>query len=436
MSKKKAAAYRGVRKGAYLSRRVFSKAANFSGRVEQKADRIIHGTDPTTQIHDKVLFEKIYADALPEIVPIHPSLPLTGRPAYVTLFIPSLQRSSFFGGTATALIFAGMLAKEKGFPLRIAETLVHGKATIVELSMFFRSHDIDLGENDITLLNLAGRKYNHYGYIDIHPDDIYVASAWWDAHLLQKLPLQKKFVYLIQDYEPIFYNNSDQYIYSEATYKNESFIPVCNTELMLTFMKSKGYDYIAKNGLFFEPAVGINRSKKATKKGDKKRLFLYGRPSVHRNLFYGALDALNHAFGSYTLVASEWEVFMAGQDNIPDILLDGGVTVKNLGKLTMDEYYAFAETVDVALSLMLAPHPSYPPLELASLGAKVVTTTYETKQDLSLYGNNVTIVRPERNELIKAIVAASVDTSTPKINIGSDWQAALAPTIKKISKTI
>lgn len=436
MSKKKSAAFRGVRKGAHLSRKVFSKAANFSGKVEQKADRIIHGTDPTTQIHDKVLFEKIYADALPEIVPIHPSLPYTGRPAYVNLFIPSLQKSSFFGGTATALIFAGMLAKEKGFPLRVAETLVHGKATIVELSKFFGSHGIDLGENDISLMNLAGRKYNHYGYIDIHPDDIYVASAWWDAHLLQRLPLQKKFVYLIQDYEPIFYNNSDQYIYSEATYKNESFIPVCNTELMLTFMKSKGYDYISNNALFFEPAVGINHSRKDAKKGDKKRLFLYGRPSVHRNLFYGALDTLNHAFGSYALNASEWEVFMAGQDNIPDILLDGGVTVKNLGKLTMDEYHDFAASVDVALSLMLAPHPSYPPLELASLGANVVTTAYETKQDLSRYASNITIVKPERDELIKAIVAASKDTSKPKVNINSDWHSTLAPTVKQVSRLI
>lgn len=434
MSSKKSAAFRGVRKGAHLSRRVFSKAANFSGKVEQKADRIIHGTDPTIQIEDTVLFEKIFADALPEIVPIHPSLPLTGRSEAVVLLIPSLQKSSFFGGTATALIFAGMLANERQMPLRIVETLVHGKAKPSELISYFKSNGIDIEPSQLSVINLAGRKYNHYGYLDIHPEDVFIASAWWDAHLLQKLPLLKKFIYLIQDYEPIFYNNSDQYIYSEATYRDESFIPVCNTELMLDFMKSKGYEYIAQNALFFEPAVGINRKPIIKNATDKKRLFIYGRPSVHRNLFYSALDAVNHAFGSYALEGSEWEVYMAGQDNIPDILLDGGVTVKNLGKLSMDEYYDFAQTVDVALSLMLAPHPSYPPLELASLGARVVTTSYETKQDLSRYADSILVVKPERDELIQAIVTAAKPAPQSKQAIGSNWATSLTPIIKKVSK--
>jgi O-antigen biosynthesis protein len=440
MSKKKSAVYRGVRKGAYLSRKVLSKGANFSGRVEQKADRMIHGTDPVSTIHDKVLFEKIFADALPEIVPIHPSMPLAGRKASITLLIPSLQKSSFFGGTATALIFAGMLAKEKNMPLRIVETLVHGKLRSSDLADFFESNGIDLTVDELSLLNLAGRKYNHYGYLDIHPEDIYVASAWWDAHLLQQLPLLKKFIYLIQDYEPIFYNNSDQYVYAEATYHSESFIPVCNTKLMLDFMECKGYEYIAKNALYFEPAVGINYKSNENNKNkstDKRRIFIYGRPSVHRNLFYSALDAVNEVFGTNQLDSSEWEVFMAGQNNIPDILLDGGVTVKNLGKLSMEEYHEFAKTIDIAVSLMLAPHPSYPPLELASLGAKVVTTSYETKQDLSKYSKNIIVVKPKRDQITKAIISSSKSKNINDMaNISSDWHEALRKPIRNLSSLL
>lgn len=444
MSKRKAQAVRGVRKAAYISRKVFSKAANFSGKVENKADRIIHGTDPTIQIHDKVLFEKIHAEALPEVVPIHPALPKTGRTGAATLFIPSLQKSSFFGGTATALIFTALVAQEKGLPIRIIETLVHGLASSADLSAFLQSVGIDFPDSEISLVDLAGRKYNHYGYLDMHPDDIYIASAWWDAHHLQQLPLLRKFVYLIQDFEPIFYNNSDHFILAEQTYHHDNFVPVCNTKLMYEFMSSKGYNHIAKNGLWFEPAVGVGHRvgySPAKQTGEKKRLFIYGRPAVHRNLFHTALEVVNQAFATYMLDSLEWEVYLAGQDGLPDILLDTGITAKNLGKMSFEAYYDFAKTVDVAVSLMLAPHPSYPPLELASLGAAVVTTKYENKTDLSAYSKNIIITDSTIPALLEALqTAAGIDHQTRTANakaiaLPATWHDALGDVVKKVGKT-
>lgn len=442
MSRRKAQAFRGMRKAANISRRVFSKAANLSGKVERKADRIIHGTDPTIQIHDKVLFEKIYAEALPEIIPIHPALPKPGRSGSVTLFIPSLQKSSFYGGTATALIFAATIAAKKKLPLRIVETLVHGLAKEEELQSFLKTKG-GIIINDFELVNLAGRKYNHYGYLEMHPDDVFMASAWWDAHLLQQLPLGNRFIYLIQDYEPIFYNNSDQFTYAEQTYHKENFVPVCNTKLMYDFMSQNGYDYIAKHGLYFEPAVGIGKKyghniKK--KPGEKRRIFIYGRPSVHRNLFYTALDSVNKAFSTYQLQNEEWEIFMAGQDKLSDILLDSGITVKNLGKMGLDEYYSFARTIDVAISLMLAPHPSYPPLELASLGASVVTTKYITKTNLSSYSKNLLVTDPTQEAITAGIIKAASMTHEARIkhaqnsSIPTDWQTTLKNTVAAVVK--
>lgn len=445
MTKRKTQAFRIIRKGAHIGRRALSKAANISGKVEHKADRIINGTDPTIQIHDKVLFEKVRAEALPEIVPILPALPIPGRLGAVTLFIPSLQKSSFFGGTATALIFTGMVAKEKGLSLRIVETVVHGHAKSEDLRKFLKGYKLNFLDNDIELLNLAGRKDDHYGYLGIHPDDVFIASAWWDAYLLQQLPLLKKFIYLIQDFEPIFYNNSDQSLLADGTYAKENFVPVCNTKLMHKFMSYKGYTYISKNGLFFEPAVGIGKRigySLPKRLGEKKRLFIYGRPAVNRNLFQTALEAVNQVFRNNKLQGAEWEVFMAGQDKIPDILLESGVTIKNLGKLSFDEYYQFARTVDVAVSLMLAPHPSYPPLELASIGATVVTTKYETKTDLSMYSSNIYITEADGDSIAKALVTASALPYEKRLkyakqsNISHDWQANLTETVKSVSKLV
>lgn len=438
--------FRGIRKSAFLSRKVTSKAANFSGRVEKKADRIINGTDPTVQIHEKVLQEKVFSDALVETTPIHPAMPLPGRPAAINLLIPSLQNSSFFGGTATALIFAADIAKKKQMPLRIVETLKHGKAKVSQLAEFLGSQGYLFTIEDITLMNLAGRKYNHYGYIDIHPQDIYIASAWWDAHLLDKLPLLNKFIYLIQDFEPIFYNNSDQYVLAEETYRNKSFVPVFNTKLMYTFMKSRGYAGIpTKNPLFFEPAVNVGKRvgyAVEKQRNQKRRLFIYGRPSVHRNLFYRALEVVDNSFASEGLEPNKWEVYMAGQDNLPNILLDCGVTVNNLGKLSLDDYYSFAKTIDLGLSLMMAPHPSYPPLELSSIGAVVVTTKYETKEDLTSYNGNIVTSDSTTSSLVSALKCASELSYAERIrnaestNLPNDWHSSLKSVVDHLEKII
>ena len=62
-----------------------------------------------------------------------------------------------------------------------------------------------------------------------------------------------------------------------------------------------------------------------------------------------------------------------------------GHKLRNLGKLTMQDYDRVLRTAQIGLSLMLSPHPSYPPLEMAAYGMVVVTNRYGTK-DLSIYG--------------------------------------------------
>jgi hypothetical protein len=152
------------------------------------------------------------------------------------------------------------------------------------------------------------------------------------------------------------------------------------------FFVARGYGSFAADGVYFEPACGVGGGEGETpglvrRQGEKRRLFLYGRPTVERNLYYSALLAIDRALGDARLAGGEWEVFSAGNDGLDEVVLDCGVPVVNLGKMPLDEYYAFARTVDVAVSPMLAPHPNYPTLEFASLGATVVTTMWESKRD-------------------------------------------------------
>lgn len=432
---------RSARKSAHIGTKALHKALNITTRVEDKATRILTGVDTTIRVQDSVPIEKLLYHYMPGVTPLNPAMPAVGSTPSVTLLIPSLDNKSFYGGTATAIIIAAKLALKTNRQLRIFETTKPG--TKAPLTPLFKRYGIPMNADDVSLTDVSGRTHNIYGYIPMHADDIFVASAWWDAKVIQDLPRAKKFLYLIQDFEPIFYENSDRYVMAESTYKRDDFVPLCNTKLMFDFMSDRHYPAM-RDGLWFEPAAGLPDVdiNSIDSKGRKKKLFFYGRPNVSRNLFHIGLKGLDHVFSEGMLDGNDWELYMAGQDNIADIRLSSGYMIKNLGKMTMDEYVSFTRTVDVAVSLMMAPHPNYPTLEFASIGAGVVTTKYANKQDLGNYSKNIFTSDIAEDSIAGAIKKAGMLSdetrrkNTRAATIGHDWDAALDPSIDKIAKLL
>jgi hypothetical protein len=444
MSKAKRFTIRGARKSAHISNKILHKTLHYTTRVENKATRILDGTDMSFQIDDVAPLEKVYYSSLNYITPINPALPRVGQKASIVLLLPTLDGKSFYGGTATALIVAGRAAVLQKRPLRIVQTLKTG--TPDNLVGFFAGEGIKLKEKDISVSSVADRAYNVYGYLPMHPEDTFIASAWWDAYLINQLPLTKKFIYLIQDFEPIFYNNSDLYVLAESTYKFDSFIPLCNTKLMYDFMADRSYNTSFKDGRakWFEPAVSrLDSGQRQMKKpGEKQRLFLYGRPDVHRNLFFTALNAIDYSLKAGFLKPDEWEFFMAGQDHLPDIKLSSGDVIKNLGKMNMRRYTEFSKTIDLAVSPMMAPHPNYPTLEFASIGTRVVTTKYANKIDLSKYSKNIIMSDIDAESMAGAInqaVNLSNDDTLKNLKknmIESNWSKAIDAQLLAIHKVL
>lgn len=443
MSRVKRLTVRTARKSAHITNKILHKTLHFTTRVEHKATRILDGTDMSYHIDNVAPLEKVYYSSLNFITPLNPALPRVGQQASVVLLLPTLDGKSFYGGTATALIVAGHAAVLQKRPLRIVQTLKTGIPD--NLEGFFAGEGITLKESDITVMSVADRAYNVYGYLPMHPDDIFVASAWWDAYLLNQLPLTKKFIYLVQDFEPIFYNNSDLYVLAESTYKMDSYIPFCNTRLMYDFMQNRKYSAFQKGDAeWFEPAVSrlASGKRQPKKKDEKRRLFLYGRPDVHRNLFFTAINALDYSLKAGFLEPGEWEFFMAGQDHLPDIKLSSGDVIKNLGKMNMQHYTEFSKTIDLAVSPMMAPHPNYPTLEFASIGARVVTTKYANKTNLDNYSKNIIMSDIDAESMAGAIneavkltdkaVAANLQTTT----IAGSWSDAIESKLKTILKQL
>jgi hypothetical protein len=70
----------------------------------------------------------------------------------------------------------------------------------------------------------------------------------------------------------------------------------------------------------------------------------------------------------------------------------------SFGKVSLDEYSDHLLRSSAGLSLMISPHPSYPPLEMAAFGVRVVTNNFANKNlsPRSPFLNCVDEVTPKR----------------------------------------
>lgn len=428
-------ALKGIRKASHVSGKAVRRTGSIIGRIENKTTKIID-RKTRTKTSNSVPVDDFFYKNYPYLFPIHPALPNIGQKPSVTVFVPSLVKRGFFGGIATLLITSAALAKKLDMDYRVVQTSgFEKKSTVLE---FLEENGISISTDRFSMLDVSYRNTHKFAYLPLHPDDVIVVSAWWDAHIASQLPLKKRFLYMLQDYEPIFYNNGDSQQLAEATYFSNNFAPLCNTELMYKYFSVNSYDYITKNAAWFEPAVALKPEKSKNNNEKAKKLFLYGRPQVERNMFYTAIKALDIALQDEAFNKYHWTIYSAGQSDVPDISLKSGHIIKNLGKMEINKYYDFVLDVDIALSPMLAPHPNYPTLEFASVNSMVVTTKYKTKDNLENYSKNIILCDPNAESMASGLIDAAKKHNIGKVvsssNINSDWIKTLDAPLDNLIK--
>lgn len=128
--------------------------------------------------------------------------------------------------------------------------------------------------------------------------------------------------------------------------------------------------------------------------GPRKLLF-YARPEQHaaRNLYELGVLALRAAVAAGTFAADGWvfEGIGAGRAFAP-LSLGPARVLTLLPRVDLDEYRTLLPGYDVGLSLMLTPHPSLVPLEMAAAGLVTVTNTYANKSAAALQGLSANLV--------------------------------------------
>ncbi len=365
-------------------------------------------------------------------------------PLRVNVLIPELTLSVFFGGYLGKFQLISKLV-DHGLAVRVItlDHYVQDAATIAGIEekypefvgLFSRIEIVD--------------RYDRAEAVPVHNRDVFLATTWWSAHVAEAARRhtgKAAFVYLIQEFEPFTFAMGSWYAAAMESYSFPH-RALFSTALLQQYFQAEGigvFDTQAGSGsgsCSFSNAIVDGALYPAPAKignagaGGRRRLLFYARPEVHasRNMFEMGISGLIVALQQRLFPADDWEFIGIGSASA-DFVLHGGAVLRMIGKMGLDEYYRFLQTVDVGLALMFTPHPSLVPLDMASFGVATVTNTCLNKDEAALraISPNIVPTPPTIAGIVRALGAAKAlalrqprSERVGRVNWATSWDAAL-----------
>ncbi len=353
----------------------------------------------------------------------------------------SIDANSLLGGVATALIVATKFANHYGYELRIITRTT--SVNPIDYENIMRISGVESAKNISYYSDFDRDATGNKDFkLDISRDDIFFATSWWSAEAIKKTTLRKRFFYIIQEVETYFYPHGGEHYLCSQVMKDENIDFIINSHFLNEYFENNEPN-ITDNGTYFEPAFPITQYKpQLFEKKSKYNLFFYARPNNPRNLFSYGVRLLEKAISSGIINTNEWDIYCAGQQ-IPELRFSNGYAAKNMGQMSWQEYGNFLKDMDLAVSLMYTPHPSYPPFDVACSGGVVVSNKCANKEFFEQCKNVIlSDLKEDRfmNSLEEGIILAK-DMETRKTNyemstIPRSWEETLKGTITFMGEKI
>ena len=205
---------------------------------------------------------------------------------------------------------------------------------------------------------------------------------------------------------------------AESTYsRGKDTIAVINTEELANFVTVR-HDFPCAFHLPYTVNADLARHLRPTLK--ERKILIYGRPSTARNLFEIIVEGARIWQGRNPEANSTYELIFAGEE-FDSTLLAELENARLVGKVSLTDYATLLNEAAIGLSLMVSPHPSYPPLEMAAAGCVTITNDYETK-DLTRRADNIIslgVITPDKvaDALDTAVLRARLRVTTPLVTI-------------------
>ncbi len=287
--------------------------------------------------------------------------------------------------------------------------------------------------------------------VEVNPEDQFVATNCWAAHIAHHTLQQLRggpFLFMAQEYEPYFMAmNSISALFQQAYTLPQ--MSLFSTELLRDFFRDQGIGVFARAGGDADAAVFSNAIQKFhPSRGQlmrsKRRLLFYARPEEHaaRNLFELGMMALARVVRDPRVNLAEWSFHGIGSIGGNMLELAEGVPLELVPKTSLEEYIRLMPSFDVGLSLMLTPHPSLVPIEMASAGMWTVTNVFanKTTERLREISSNLIGVSPTVDAICDGLVEAmarvdDVDArlAGAQVDWPTDWEHAFpAESIRRI----
>ena len=253
--------------------------------------------------------------------------------------------------------------------------------------------------------------------VEFNPADRFVATNCWAAHIAHHTARhldEKRFLFMAQEYEPFFMAmNSISALFQEAyTFPQ---VTLFSTELLQEFFCRERIGVFANPGGEADAAVFSNAIQTFHPTRDqltrtRRRLLFYSRQEEHasRNLFELGMMALAALVQDPRVDLSGWSFHGIGSMGGNMLELKPGLPLELVPKTSLQEYIRMMPSYDVGLSLMLTPHPSLVPLEMASAGMWTVTNTLanKTPERLRAISTNLIGVQPTVGGIVDGLVQA------------------------------
>jgi glycosyltransferase involved in cell wall biosynthesis len=335
-------------------------------------------------------------------------------PPRVNMLIPTVDLDHFFGAYIGKFNLARRLA-ETGLRVR----LVAIEPTVIPADWRKRVQSYKGLESLPDSIELSSAATREELRLEVSPQDRFIATTSWTAHVahhaVQALG-RERFLFVIQEYDALTYPVGTLGATTREAYLHPH-LAVFSTELLRDFFRQRRLGVYAAGA-----AVGDQHSTSFRNaitpvepplvrelRGQPDSLLFYARPEAHaeRNLFELGLMALGAAIRRGSIPRA-WRFVGIGAQAAHAYALEGGAELVIQERTGQERYAELLSQHSVGLALMDTPHPSLVPLEMASAGMLVVTSTFETKTPEGIRGisENLIPVEPTLDAVVAGLAAA------------------------------
>lgn len=361
-------------------------------------------------------------------------------PKRLILVTDALQKS-LLGGVGTALILASKYACKHDMTLFIITR--HSPANPESYYSFMQMmHEKVPGRVEFYSDYDRDNKGQKDFRFEVFSNDEFFTTSWWSTRAVKNMNLPNKIFYIVQEVESYFYYYGDQHLFCNQIFQETDprLMYIVNSHYLWDYFKGKNRN-IVENGVFFEPAFPDFLYRRGINTESRRKFFFYCRETHPRNLYYTGLKILDLSIMKGILDPKKWNIYFAGAETSDRIEFSDGTHPQYLGQLSWAQYAEFMSTVDLSLSLMYTPHPSYPPLDTIASGGVCVTNSFANKTSCE-WSKNLIFGELTEEGLLKALsdgIKLACDEKTRHRNFEQNslphsWDQTLTPVIARMEK--